>query len=312
MEIYPLDWPSKGAAGSPLVEGGMNKSWALRSPIAFGIAMVLLMFALELLASPLIKVLGGGSTNAPLRQGNILLVLLVLLTLPIETFLGQAMPIWLMKKCGVINWPLLCLLSALFFGLLHAPIGGGAFVVGFTAGLVLSWCWLSWRPRSVSMAFWSTTGVHVAYDAVAALLLLAATNTGSPPGKTVMYGCPPFPSFPEGTVTSSLSIDVDYSKGEINVDAYNVEFGKLVESVFKTLSEVDKAAPPSVAGDAAVLKKEVSGRCMGHNRAELIDQLQAIGCCAIEINNSGTSAVITDSRRPDEPSRLPNSRPGKS
>jgi hypothetical protein len=157
------------------------------------------------------------------------------------------------------------------------------------------------------MAFWSTTFVHVAHNAAATLLFLAATNIGSPQDNMPTFGRAPIAPFPAGAITSSLSIEVN-SKGEMIVDAYTVEFGELVESVFKRLPEVDKAAAPSVAGDAAVLKKKVSGRCVGHSRAELIDQLQVIGSCVIKVNNAGTRAVITDSGRRSEPSGPPNSR----
>ena len=104
---------------------------------------------------------------------------------------------------------------------------------------------------------------------------------------------PPIPLHPEGTVTSSLGIEVNDAKHELIADAYNVGFRELLESVFKRLPEIDKTPVPSVAGDAAVLKRKVSGRCAGHSCAELIDQLQVIGGCMIKVNPAGTQAVVT-------------------
>jgi membrane protease YdiL (CAAX protease family) len=134
--------------------------------------MVLLMFGLKIAFSPLIVAAGGGSTTAPVLKGGLPLVLISFAILPIETLIGQAFPIWALKKFGARKWPALCLLSALAFGLLHAPIGGGAFLVGFTSGLVLSYCWLSWRTKSLGMAFWSTTLVHGAHNALAFLVFM--------------------------------------------------------------------------------------------------------------------------------------------
>ena len=107
---------------------------------------------------------------------------------------------------------------------------------------------------------------------------------------------PPIPLHPQGPVSSSLGIGIKLMKGEkpeLVADAYNVDFRELLESVFKSLPEIDKAPVPSIAGDAAILKRKVSGRCKGHTRAELIDQLQAIGSCLIEVDPGGTRAVVT-------------------
>jgi len=141
----------------------------------------MLMFGIKILALPLIAFVGGSHTTAPILERGIFVILLAFLILPIETLLGQALPLWCMKKMGVASWVLLCVVSGLFFGLLHAPMGAGAFIVGLTSGLVLSWCWLAWRPRSFSMALWSTTLVHAGHNAVAFLLFFALAASGSSP-----------------------------------------------------------------------------------------------------------------------------------
>ena len=143
--------------------------------------MLMLMFGIKILALPLIAFVGGSHTTAPILERGIFVILLAFLILPIETLLGQALPLWCMKKMGVASWVLLCVVSGLFFGLLHAPMGAGAFIVGLTSGLVLSWCWLAWRPRSFSMALWSTTLVHAGHNAVAFLLFFALAASGSSP-----------------------------------------------------------------------------------------------------------------------------------
>lgn len=241
------------------------------------------------------RILGGGSTSLPIEQGNILLIVIAFLILPVETLLGQAIPISLLKKCGLKDWVLLCLLSAVLFGLLHAPIGGRAFVVGFTGGLVLSHCWLSWRKSSVATAFWSTTAVHAAHNGVAALLLLAGMNNGVPhrdlPGTIGL----PIPLPTQGVTTSSYSIESN-SKGEMIVDASNVELGELLTFIFKHFAKTDGTVAPTVVGDPVVLKKKVSGRCSWHIRTEMVSQLQVIGSCVINVDQAGTRVTIRDAR----------------
>ncbi len=147
-------------------------SWALQSPVKFGAAMALLMIVLKTPAIPLILLLGGHDTTGSVLKGGILSVLGSFALLLIETFLGQGLPIWIFKKCGVHRWVTQCIVSAMFFGLLHLPTGPGASVVGFIGGIVLSFCWLSWRSKSLATAFWSTTAVHATHNAICLPLFL--------------------------------------------------------------------------------------------------------------------------------------------
>jgi len=153
-----------------------KQAWAIRSPLRFGIAMVSIIFGLKILAIPLVLVLGGGDTSGPVLKGGAPLVLLAFAILPIETFLGQAFPLWLLMKLGVRQRFALCALSGTFFGVLHLSAGFGGWVIGFTAGIVLSYCWLSWRVKSLGTAFWLTTAVHAAHNAVAFPLYMVLEN----------------------------------------------------------------------------------------------------------------------------------------
>jgi hypothetical protein len=155
-------------------------SWALRSLIKFGATMVLLMFAAKIAAIPLILAVGGGDTTGPVVRAGFGLVLLAFAILPVETFLGSAFPIWGLRLCGIRNWPPLCILSAMFFGLFHLAAGPGGFMIGFATGVVLSYCWLSWREESLAAAFWYTTAVHAVHNAVAFFFFLLANQPRTP------------------------------------------------------------------------------------------------------------------------------------
>jgi len=144
-----------------------GQSCAIRSPLRFGAAMVGAMFGLKLLASPLVLAVGGGNTTGPVVEAGFALVLVSFAILPIETFLGQGFPLWLLTKLGVRQRFALCTLSGTFFGLLHVGAGFGGWVIGFASGIVLSHCWMSWRPKSLGTAFWFTTAVHAVHNAVA-------------------------------------------------------------------------------------------------------------------------------------------------
>jgi hypothetical protein len=152
--------------------------WAVRAPLQFGGAMVLAMYALKILAVPMILVIGGGDTTGPILEVGLGLVCVSFLLLPLETFVGQTLPIWVLRKLGLRNWWGLCILSAVVFGVLHLGAGPGGFFVGLTTGVVLSYCWLSWRQLSIAAAFWYTTAVHVAHNAIAFPLYLLGEVLG--------------------------------------------------------------------------------------------------------------------------------------
>jgi hypothetical protein len=154
-------------------------SWALKSPVAFGATMIAVLFGLKILALPLLNAIDGDGTTAPVLKRGVGMVCCGFVALPIETALGQWLPIWALRKVGVSKWPTLVLSSAIFFGLLHAPGGADDGVVGFLAGLVFSYCWLCWRVVSLARAFWSTTAVHVAHNFLGLMLILFARAMGS-------------------------------------------------------------------------------------------------------------------------------------
>ena len=135
--------------------------------------MVALAFGLKVLFVPLALAFGGGQGPEVPVEGLALFMLISFVFLPVETLAGQAFPIWLLGKLGLRNRLGLCLLSGLFFGLLHAPLGGAGFVAGLSGGIAFSYCWLSWRVLSFFKAFWWTTLVHAAHNAIAFLITLA-------------------------------------------------------------------------------------------------------------------------------------------
>ena len=153
---------------------GERGTWATRSPLAFGAAMVGLMFGLKVLTIPLILAAGGADTTGPVLDRGLWLVFVAFAILPVETCLGQWLPIWLLGKLGVRTWFALCAWSGAFFGVLHLGSGLGGWAVGFTSGAVLSHCWLSWRAKSLGTAFWFTTAVHAVHNALAFLLYIAS------------------------------------------------------------------------------------------------------------------------------------------
>jgi hypothetical protein len=107
----------------------------------------------------------GGITEEVVKEGRVH-IFLSFLVLPLETFLGQSGPIWVFAKIGVRSHYALCVLSAIVFALLHLSTGVMDVLSAFFAGLVLTYCWLSWRPGSFALAFWGTTLVHVAHNAI--------------------------------------------------------------------------------------------------------------------------------------------------
>jgi hypothetical protein len=155
-----------------------RQPWAVRSPLGFGAAMVGAMFGLKILSVPLVLAVGGGDTSGPALEGGLALVLIAFAVLPIETLLGQGLPLWLLARLGVRRRLALCVLSGAFFGVLHLHAGLGGWVIGFTSGIVLSYCWLSWRVTSRGAAFWRTTAVHAAHNAVALPLYMIGEAFG--------------------------------------------------------------------------------------------------------------------------------------
>ncbi len=163
---------------------------ALRSPFRFGGQMLGVIFLLKisfallvLLPLYLLWPMKGifaemGSTEEVLRGGK-LAIFISFLILPIETFFGQGLPIWVFSKCHVKGHRVLCGLSAICFGLLHMSSGVPGVFNGFLGGLVLSYCWLSWRPDSIRLAFWGTTFVHAAHNGVALIFFGLLSGLGS-------------------------------------------------------------------------------------------------------------------------------------
>ena len=169
--------------------------FALKSPFRFGarmlggifllkILIVLLVLVPLYLLFPMKEILTKGSITEDVMRGGKFLIFASFMTLPIETFLGQGLPIWVLSKCHVKSHRVLCALSAICFGLLHLSSGALDVFNGFIAGLILSYCWLSWRPDSLGLAFWGTTFVHAAHNGTVFVFLglLSGLGPGLSPG----------------------------------------------------------------------------------------------------------------------------------
>lgn len=166
--------------------------FALKSPFRFGVRMLGVIFLLKitlvlLVLLPLSLTISMGDVFAEKSATEIIVgqgmpvIIFTFFYLPIETFLGQGGPIWLFSKFGVNSHRVLCVLSAICFGLLHLSTGLLDVFNGFIAGLVLSHCWLSWRPGSLGLAFWGTTFVHVTHNGVALVFFGLLSGLGSDP-----------------------------------------------------------------------------------------------------------------------------------
>lgn len=143
---------------------------------------------------PMEELFTDGGTAEKIWNEGVHSLLLSFLILPIETFLGQGGPIWALSKFHVRNHRVLCVLSATCFALLHLWTGVLDVFHAFIAGLVLSHCWLSWCPGSLGLAFWGTTLVHAAHNAVAFALfgLLLSGGLDLPPKPSPRKEAPPF------------------------------------------------------------------------------------------------------------------------
>lgn len=159
-------------AGSPMA--AVREPLPLRSPIRFGLGMVLLMFSAKLviMLPPVMFGLPGGNVTGAVVDAGGGAVVASLVLLPIETVAGQALPIWVLTKRGVRRWLTLSLVSAAWFGCFHLFAGPVGFLTGFAGGIVLSYSWLSWRRGSFVLAFVGTTCVHAVHNALCFLLFL--------------------------------------------------------------------------------------------------------------------------------------------
>ncbi len=141
--------------------------FAERRPLTFGAAMTIVMMLAKVPFAPLVSMSGGAGTTEGVVAAGAIVFVVAFLGLPIETFFGQALPIWLLRLLRVRRWRWLILGSSLVFGAMHLIVDVGSFFVGFGGGLALSVCWLAWREQSLSRAFWGTTAVHAAHNAIA-------------------------------------------------------------------------------------------------------------------------------------------------
>jgi hypothetical protein len=136
--------------------------------------MVLLMFCAKtvIVLPPVMFGLPGKHTTEGVVAWGGGAVIASFVLLPIETLLGQALPIWVLKKRGAHRWLTLSLVSAAWFGCFHLFAGPFGFLTGFAGGIVLSYSWLSWRRGSFALAFVGTTSVHAVHNALSFLLFL--------------------------------------------------------------------------------------------------------------------------------------------
>jgi hypothetical protein len=65
--------------------------------------------------------------------------------------------------------------SAIFFALLHLHVGWTGPLTVLPGALVFSWCWWVQWHRSLGRAYWMTTVLHAAHNAIALLIYAIAT-----------------------------------------------------------------------------------------------------------------------------------------
>ena len=163
-------------SGSPMA--AVSEPLALRSPARFGLRMVLLMFCVKglVVVPPVMFGLPGKHITEGVVDAGGGAVVASYVLLPIETLLGQALPIWVLKKRGARRWLTLSLVSAAWFGCLHLFAGPFGFLTGFAGGTVLSYSWLSWRKGSFALAFVGTTSVHAVHNALSLVVFLLVSG----------------------------------------------------------------------------------------------------------------------------------------
>jgi hypothetical protein len=146
-------------------------AYADQHPVAFGLAVVAAIMASRVLAFSLLSlfvVIQDDETSAgEVLGGGLGSVILMFAVLPVETYLGQQLPISLLRRLGVRHPLSLVTLSALAFGALHLFAGLAGFVTGASAGVMLSYAFLCWQQESTRTAFWRTTAVHAVHNAIA-------------------------------------------------------------------------------------------------------------------------------------------------
>jgi hypothetical protein len=143
-----------------------SPSFALRRPILFGWMIVALMLAGKLIVGPLAVGLGDWNTTEVLVRHGAGVIFLSFLTLPIETLLGQWLPIEALRLFGARHRGWMIGGAAALFAALHLSVGVGAFVLMLPAGAALAWAYLAWRERSMRWALAATTLAHIAHNAV--------------------------------------------------------------------------------------------------------------------------------------------------
>ncbi len=94
----------------------------------------------------------------------------ILIAPPIETFLGQALPIKIISKFSNSK-RVQIIASALVFSLSHLPVLGFLFGA-FFVGIVLSWGYIVKSKESKTKAFWLITLSHSIHNLIAFLILL--------------------------------------------------------------------------------------------------------------------------------------------
>jgi hypothetical protein len=132
-------------------------------PIASAFAGVVAAFALKvIIAIVVVPMMPNAARAQPPAPDGILLIWLV--SLPIETLVGQALPCFLLKKLG-FTWPaVLIVVSATLFAALHIPYGPLIAVVVLGPSLVLSTLWVAYRRLSFAYALIGVTAVHYLHN----------------------------------------------------------------------------------------------------------------------------------------------------
>lgn len=148
-------------------------SWqglAKRRPVLFALLIIL---AMMLLKFPLVlpfTIAGYESTTDQVMDVGIALALASFVILPLETLLGQTLPLWLSQRA---TWPWRIAVATVVFAVLHIPAGPIGVGVGIAGGIPLAFACLCWRPLGFWRAFGYTTFAHAGHNAIAFGIYLA-------------------------------------------------------------------------------------------------------------------------------------------
>ena len=136
-----------------------------KHPFLSGLAGVIISFLLKILIA--ISILPFMKGNLPTQHIPNSVLLVWLISLPLETLLGQALLCHILKKYDITAPIQVILISALFFAFLHSFSGIAVSVILLGPSMVFLTLWVAYRQISFARAFIGVTIVHYFHNALA-------------------------------------------------------------------------------------------------------------------------------------------------